>query len=67
MIEAALLECLADPLDPEQGTFRVQGDYLVSDTTGRAYPVVEGLPRLLPENAIPRERWKELDDAGWRL
>lgn len=63
MIDPELLEILANPLEHDRPPLRLEGDYLVCTKTGVGFPVVDGIPHLLPENAIPADKLKELLDA----
>jgi uncharacterized protein YbaR (Trm112 family) len=67
MIDAQLLALLADPNDPARGPLVLHGDFLVAEHARRAYPIRDGLPRLLPEDAIEGEAYSEVEHAGWRL
>lgn len=60
MVEKELLELLGCPLHPERPPFREVGDYLVCTEAGHGFPVVDGIPHLLPEDVIPAERIQEL-------
>ena len=54
------LELLANPNDPERPPLTRKYDYLVCSKTGVGFPVVDGIPQLLPENEIPADKMKEL-------
>ena len=54
------LELLANPNDPDHSQLVQVGDYLVCSKTGSGFPIVDGIPQLLPENEIPAEKMKEL-------
>ncbi len=60
MIDPELLKVLGNPLEPDRPPFREEGDYLVCTKTGVGFPVVDGIPHLLPEDAIPAEKMKEM-------
>ncbi|MGV3616268.1 MAG: Trm112 family protein [Fimbriimonas sp.] len=60
MIDPELLKVLGNPLEPDRPPFRQEGDYLVCTKTGVGFPIVDGIPHLLPEDAIPAEKMKEL-------
>lgn len=60
MLNPELLKILGNPLEPDRPPFREEGDYLVCTKTGVAFPVVDGIPHLLPENAIPADKYQEL-------
>ena len=63
MIDPDLLALLANPIHPDRPPLREEGDYLICTVTGVGFPVVNGIPHLLPEDAIPAERLKELLNA----
>lgn len=50
MIESKLLEILACPQD--KGPLEDHGDYLVNPRLAKAYPVQEGIPVLLIDEAV---------------
>ncbi|HIW96401.1 MAG TPA: Trm112 family protein [Candidatus Corynebacterium gallistercoris] len=50
MIESRLLEILSCPQD--KGPLEDHGDYLVNPRLGKAYPVQEGIPVLLIDEAV---------------
>ena len=54
-MDPKLLSLLADPTDPERSPLELQGNRLVNLMTGTSFPIVDGIPQLLPENAIPAE------------
>ena len=54
------LQLLANPNDPERPPLTRSYDYLVCTKTGVGFPIVDGIPQLLPENEIPAEKMKEL-------
>ena len=54
-LDPHFLALLADPTDPARSGLELRGDRLVNPTTGTAFPIVDGIPQLLPENAIPAE------------
>ncbi len=60
MIDKDLLAILACPVCDERPALREEGDYLVCTTGGHGFPVVEGIPHLLPEDVIVPEKLKEL-------
>lgn len=47
-----LLDILGNPNHPDRPPFRLEGDFLVCTVTGDRYPIVEGIPQLLPEDRI---------------
>ena len=52
-LDPKLLGLLADPTDPERRPLEIRGDRLVNPSTGTSFPIIDGIPQLLPENAIP--------------
>ena len=60
MIDPDLLSILACPVCDDRPPLREQGDYLICTKVGHGYPVVDGIPHLLPEDAIEPEKLKEL-------
>lgn len=52
MIDPELLAMLGCPLSPARPPLREEGDRLVCTECGAAFPVVDGIPHLLPEDAI---------------
>ncbi len=54
------LALLANPNDPDRSPLTKTGDYLVCAKTGTGFPIVDGIPQLLPENEIPADKMKEL-------
>lgn len=60
MIDPKLLDILANPLEPDRPPLRLEGDYLVCTKTGVGFPIIDDIPHLLPEDAIPAEKMKEI-------
>jgi len=60
LIDPELLKILGCPLHPERPPFRLEGAYLVCTADGHGFPIVDGIPHLLPEDVIPAEKMKEL-------
>jgi len=58
-LDPKLVAVLANPLEPDRPPLEQRGDYLVCTKTGVGFPIVDGIPRLLPENAIPASEMKE--------
>ena len=52
MIDPALLAILACPNCDDRPPLEEKDDRLICRKCGRAYPVVDGIPHLLPESAI---------------
>lgn len=51
MIDSKLLELLACPICEDRPALRLDGPRLVCDSCLCAFPIIEGIPHLLPENA----------------
>lgn len=64
MIDPELLAILACPVCDARPPLREEGEYLVCSKEGHGFPVVEGIPHLLPEDVIERDRLKELTHGG---
>ena len=54
------LALLANPNDPEHSPLVREYDYLVCSKSGVGFPIVDGIPQLLPEDEIPADTMKEL-------
>ena len=52
----ALLGC---PVCPERSPLEQVGNYLICTKEGIGFPIEDGIPRLLPESAIPAAEMKE--------
>lgn len=55
MIDERLLEILACPCCESRPPLRLDSDFLVCDQCHRRYPIVDGIPHLLPEEAVEPE------------
>jgi len=62
LIDKDLLSILACPVCDTRPPLRETGSYLVCTLAGHAFPVVDGIPHLLPENVIEAEKLKEMLD-----
>lgn len=51
-IDAKLLDILACPTD-DHAPLRIEDDVLTCTSCGRRYPVVDGIPALLIDEALP--------------
>lgn len=58
-INPQLLEILACPLDADRPRLELRGDLLICSKCGSGFRILDGIPDLLPEHAIPREEVKE--------
>lgn len=55
MIDQTLLEVLACPRCASRPLLSLHGDYLACPECGARYPIVNGIPHLLPESALPED------------
>lgn len=53
MISDDAIRLLANPLESDRPPLRRDGDFLICTKTGVGFPIIDGIPRLLPEHAIP--------------
>ena len=60
MIRPELLALLANPLEDDRPPLREEGDYLICTKTGTGFPVRDGIPQLLPEDAIPADQMEKI-------
>ena len=60
MVDPDLLAILACPVCDERPPLRLEGSYLVCTKCGRGDQIIDGIPHLLPEDAIEPEKLKEL-------
>ncbi len=51
-LDPKFLAILACPADEDRPPLRQDGDTLVCDKCGRIYPIRDGIPILLPEEAV---------------
>ncbi len=51
LLDPKFLSVLACPADDNRPPLRQNGDTLVCDQCGRIYPIRDGIPILLPEEA----------------
>lgn len=59
MIDQRLLEILACPICPTRPPLRLEGRFLICIECGRGYEIRDGIPNLLPEDAISPEEMRE--------
>jgi len=59
MINPELLALLACPVCDDRSPLRQEGDFLICTKDGTGFPIEDGIPRLLPESAIPADQMKE--------
>jgi uncharacterized protein YbaR (Trm112 family) len=55
-----MLEMLANPLEESRPPLKLHGSYLVCSMTGVGFPVINGIPQLLPESVISKEEMDKL-------
>ena len=55
VIDPRLLEILACPRCDDRPPLREDGNLLICTQCGARYPVVDGIPQLLPESALAEE------------
>jgi uncharacterized protein YbaR (Trm112 family) len=60
MIDPNLLAILANPLEDDRPPLREEGGYLICTKTGTGFPIVDGIPQLLPENAIAPDEMRRI-------
>lgn len=58
-MDPGLLEILACPVCDERPALLLEDDRLRCSLCGRRYPIVDGIPHLLPESAIEPENSQE--------
>ena len=63
MIQSDFLKILGCPLHPERPPFEQRGNFLVCTVAGHGFPIVNGIPHLLPEDVISEDKLKELLSA----
>lgn len=55
MIAPELLEILACPICESRPPLELRGEFLVCTACAKSFPIVDGIPHLLPESAIEPE------------
>ena len=60
VIDEELLKILACPLEETRPPLELQGGYLVCKSCGYGFEIRDGIPDLLPEDALSPERLREL-------
>lgn len=53
MMDDELMSLLGCPLDPNRPPLQRRGEWLVCEACEKAFPILNGIPLLLPENAVP--------------
>ena len=59
-LDPALVAMLANPIEPDRPALVQKGDYLVCTKTGVGFPILDGIPRLLPEDVISATEMEKL-------
>lgn len=62
-LDPQLLEILGNPNHPDRPPLRQEGGYLICTVTGDGYPILNGIPHLLPENVIPASEMDKLRNS----
>jgi uncharacterized protein len=60
MLDTTLVEMLQCPVTHSK--LRLEGDYLISEIGPLKYPIIDGIPVLLPDRAILPEGCKTLEE-----
>jgi hypothetical protein len=63
-MDSKLLEILACPKTKEPLTLGKGGNYLICESAGLAYPLVDGIPYLLESSAIQLQKIGTADRAS---
>jgi uncharacterized protein YbaR (Trm112 family) len=58
VLDPELVAMLANPLEADRPPLVQKGEYLVCTKTGVGFPIVDGIPHLLPEDVISAEDLK---------
>jgi len=64
MNDKELMAILACPICDDRPHVRLQGELLVCEKCGRGYKIIDGIPRMLPEDAIPPEEVGRLKNGS---
>lgn len=59
-IDPEMLGLLANPLEDSRPPLVLKGNYLVCSLTGVGFPILSGIPQLLPESVISKEEMEKL-------
>ncbi len=60
ILDPELVAMLANPIEEDRPALVQRGAYLVCTKTGVGFPIIDGIPRLLPENVIPAAELEKL-------
>jgi uncharacterized protein YbaR (Trm112 family) len=64
VIDDLLLEVLACPRCESRPPVRQAGEFLVCTECGLGYPIVDGIPQMLPESAIQMQQAPQEQSEG---
>ena len=56
MIDAQLLELLAYPICSTHPPVKQKEHFLICTECKRGYRIIDGIPRMLPEDAVPQDQ-----------
>lgn len=59
-IDPSMLSLLANPLEVDRPPLVLKGNYLVCSKTGVGFPILNGIPQLLPESVISKNDMDKL-------
>jgi hypothetical protein len=59
LLDPELVAMLGNPLEPDRPPLVQKGAYLVCTKTGVGFPIVNGIPHLLPEDVISADELKQ--------
>lgn len=60
LLDPELVAMLANPIEDDRPPLVQRGAYLVCTKTGVGFPIIDGIPRLLPGNVIPAAELEKL-------
>ena len=60
MIDSSLLQILGCPLEESRPPLREENGYLVCTSCGCGFEIKDGIPNLLPDDAVPADKMKEI-------
>jgi uncharacterized protein YbaR (Trm112 family) len=58
VIDQELLELLACPICPTRPPVKQEQNFLICTDCKRGYRIIDGIPRMLPEDAVPQDVWE---------
>ena len=59
LLDPEFVAMLGCPLNQDRPPLRQEGNFLVCEACAKAFPIVNGIPHLLPESAIELEDMKQ--------